>query len=250
MPSKTQFDYKKEPFKYEGLAYPYEYIERKELFTSTDQRNQAQKDRDLILYTTELRRLAESTQIVSAEEGHVFHNRLTHSLEVAQIARRISEFVVRTQGKQIHSIVEETGDIGYLTHPDIAEASALAHDLGHPPFGHLAEKTLRELIQFDGGFDGNAQTFRIICKLCSVKQSSHGLNLTRATLNGILKYPWLYDTAGDKSRKKWGCFRTEKEYFDFAREHVVDDGQARKTVDAEIMDWADDIAYSELVPSV
>src|SRR4051812_40406866 len=119
---------------------------------SNDQRTEGQRDRDRILYTLALRRLAGVTQVVSPIEGHIFHNRLTHTLEVAQIARRLSEKFIEA-GKRGDGPSTEDLD------PDVVEAAALAHDLGHPPFGHAGEEELKTLARNDGvleGFEGNA----------------------------------------------------------------------------------------------
>ena len=123
--------------------------------------------------------------------------------------------------------------------PEVVEAAALAHDLGHPPFGHVAEKKLNELVS-ENGYEGNAQSFRIVTKLSFSRPKFPGLNLTRATLNAILKYPWLQEGAGYK-RKKFGAFHSESDEFNFARQLGP---PGRKSLEAEIMDWADDIAYS------
>ena len=150
-----------------------------------DRRKSFQIDRDRILYSSAFRRLAQVTQVVTAQEGHVFHNRLTHSLKVAQVARRLTESLVTQQPE----IAEKLGGI----EPDVVEAAALAHDLGHPPFGHIAEEELDECaVRHDlkDGFEGNAQSFRILTKLAIHRIDYCGLNLTRATLNGVLKYPW------------------------------------------------------------
>lgn len=127
-----------------------------------DQRAAAQRDRDRILYTAAFQRLAGVTQVVGPLEGHVFHNRLTHTLEVAQIARRLAEKLA----KENRALAEELGGLD----PDVVEAAALAHDLGHPPFGHVAEKELDALARSHGaaeGFEGNAQSFRIVTRLAA-----------------------------------------------------------------------------------
>ncbi|HET7208162.1 MAG TPA: dNTP triphosphohydrolase [Terriglobales bacterium] len=202
----------------------------------SDNRNSAQRDRDRILYTSAFRRLAGVTQVVSAREGHVFHNRLTHSLEVAQFARRTAEKLIRDQG----ALAEKLG-----VDPDITEAAALAHDIGHPPFGHIAEDELDKLLVADGvkdGFDGNAQSFRIVNLLALRRSSPPGLNLTRATLNAILKYPWFRGTAGRKE-KKWGAYHSEQHIFEWARQ-PLSAGDERRTAEAELMNWADDVTYA------
>jgi len=213
------------------------------------QRTPWQRDRDAVLYSSAFRRLAGVTQVVSPDGTQVFHNRLTHTLEVAQIAQRLAQHFARTAD------CEAVGGID----PDVVETAALAHDLGHPPFGHIAEKELnRQLLKRDivCGYEGNAQSFRVISKLSVRSDTSPGLNLTRASLNGSLKYPWPQDEdapastppheerlAKRQKHKKWGCYRSEWEDFEFAR--ALSAGQVGlQSVEAEIMDWADDIAYS------
>jgi dGTPase len=200
-----------------------------------DNRTDGQRDRDRILYTSAFRRLAGVTQVVSAHEGHVFHNRLTHSLEVAQLARRAAEKLIREQPKLARAL----GGVD----PDVAEAAALAHDLGHPPFGHIAEEELdRLLVQDDvkDGFNGNAQSFRIVTRLALRRAHHPGLNLTRASLNGVLKYPWVRGAGGDSS-KKWGAYESDRDLFDWTRLGSTD---KTRSVEAELMDWADDVTYA------
>ena len=202
----------------------------------SDQRTEGQRDRDRVLYSSAFRRLGGVTQVATAGERLVFHNRLTHTLEVAQIARRLAEHIVTEQ----KDAAESLGGID----PDVVEAAALAHDLGHPPFGHIAEKKLDELVRVSGnsdGFEGNPQSFRIVTKLALRHQDFPGLNLTRATLNAILKYPWLRETGGGLSERKWGAYSSEREEFGWARELGP---SGTKSPEAELMDWADDIAYS------
>ncbi len=192
-------------------------------------------------YASAFARLGEVTQVVSADKGYVFHNRLTHSLKVAQLARRLAEKLNLEQPTYAH-------ELGGLS-PDVAEAAALAHDLGHPPFGHLAEEALDELCREYGlpdGFEGNAQSFRIVTKIAvgdPVDSSGMGiddLNLTRATLNGILKYPWC---SGDNPAKpkKWGSYESERVIFNWVR---AEQQSNVKSIEAELMDWADDITFS------
>ncbi len=201
------------------------------------QRTAFERDRDALFYTTAFRRLAGVTQVVSPTEGQVYHNRLTHTIEVAQIAQRLAE---RLHGSQGELAKEHAIDVS------VVEAAALAHDLGHPPFGHVAEKELNVLVKQTviDGYEGNAQSFRIITKL-AVRTDQPGLNLTRACLDATLKYPRFQEETGDGSQleKKWGAYQSERDDFEFARglHEPEDRGQS---AEAQLMDWADDIAYS------
>jgi dGTPase len=204
---------------------------------SGDSRSAAQRDRDRLLYTSAFQRLAEVTQVISPGEGHVFHNRLTHSLKVAQVARRLAEKLLSQQPTDADAL----GGID----PDVVEAAALAHDIGHPPFGHIAEEMLEKLVTDAGekdGFEGNAQSFRIVTKLAVRPQDAIlGLDLTRATLNALLKYPWLKGRGPKKN--KWGAYTSEQPEFLWARE-LAAAGDCRKSAEAELMDWADDVTYA------
>lgn len=202
-----------------------------------DCRTAPQHDRDRILYSSAFRRLAGVTQVVAADEGHVFHNRLTHSIEVAQFGRRLAEKLLIDR--------PELGQEENAINPDIVEAAALAHDLGHPPFGHVAEQELNGLVKganVSSGFEGNAQSFRIVTKLALRSEETIGLNLTRATLNGILKYPWL--EGGHSTQKlKWGAYDTEAKELEWTRQ-MEKPGDHRKSAEASLMDWADDVTYA------
>lgn len=216
-------------------ATPTSRAERRFSDRRADQRSPFKRDRDRVLYTSALRRLAGVTQVVAAEEGHVFHNRLTHTLEVAQVARRLAERLLDEQS----ALAEVLG-----LDAEVAEAAALAHDLGHPPFGHVAEEELDRLVKSAGlmdGFEGNPQSFRVVTKLAKRHEDFDGLNLSRASLNAILKYPWFRQTDGSWQERKWGAFHVDGEDFTFAREGFAD---TYKSAEAEIMDWADDIAYA------
>ena len=156
---------------------------------------------------------------------------------MAQIGRRLAEKFLSRQGNK----AREVGGIN----PDVVEAAALAHDLGHPPFGHTAEKQLQECMQSVGvcdGFEGNAQSFRIVTKLAIRHPEIDGLNLTRATLNAILKYPWLRRVEPEKYARKWGAYTTEKEVFEWVRQYGPSDGV--QCAEAAVMDLSDDIAYA------
>ncbi len=208
-----------------------------------DYRSPAEQDRDRILYSSAFRRLGGVTQVVGVGERQVFHTRLTHSLKVAQVGRRLAEKLVKTESPDR---VQAAGGID----GNVVEAAALAHDLGHPPFGHVAEKALQDIFLEDksleglDSFEGNAQSFRIVTKLAfrTMKPDEPALNLTRATLRAILKYPWFFGEHPTAAQKdKWGAFRSETEDFEFATEGTA---SKKMSVEAEIMDWADDISYA------
>lgn len=234
-----------------------------------DQRSSYERDRDKILYSRAFRRLKDVTQVARAGETYLHHDRLTHSLKVAQVGQRLSELLL---------VAYEEHDIpikDYLD-PNVVEAACLAHDLGHPPFGHLTEKLLdkkvREVTNDEGvdcdnerdednsstgvqsgseasnqviGYEGNAQSFRIVTNLVPSSEEYLGLDLTRATLNAIQKYPWARDANLSKNEhtdEKWGYYPTERRYFDFARQPL--DSKHERTLEAEIMDYADDLTYA------
>ncbi len=219
-------------------------LDRIRATSSPDPRTPYQRDRDRVLYSPEFRRLTGVTQVASASEGDIFHNRLTHSLKVAQVGRRLAERL----SKDFPAEVEAWGGLD----ADVVEAAALGHDLGHPPFGHDGEEVLCKLVDEGGleGFEGNAQSFRIVTRLAfhadddrddqGGMSGNAGLNLTRATLNALLKYPWHRDPSGRRHRK-WGAYRVDKDRFDWARVGW-DDGVL--SLEAELMNWADDVTYA------
>lgn len=178
--------------------------------------------------------------MVSATDRHPIHNRLTHTLEVAQIGRSLAESLLGSNPE-----IAQNHSLGGLD-PDVVEAACLAHDLGHPPFGHVAEEELDRLVREDhhiaDGFEGNAQSFRILTRLAVRYRDFEGLNLTRATLCAVLKYPWLRGTSGPKARK-WGAYASEDEAFRFARE-LLPGSSEDQSLEARLMDWADDVAYA------
>ncbi|MBS8259812.1 dNTP triphosphohydrolase [Roseibium polysiphoniae] len=217
--------------------------DRRHSATTDDQRSAFQRDRDRILYSSAFQRLDGITQIVRAGEADVFHNRLTHTLKVAQVGRRLAENCLREQcdASRFHGL-----DV------DLVEAACLGHDLGHPPFGHIGENVLNNLVskaeidsnppQPRDGYEGNAQSFRIVTKLSIRHPECDGLDLTRATLAALQKYPWAKDLNNKDRTSKWGYFSTEKEDFDFCMEGRENPNQ--RTLEAQLMDWADDITYS------
>jgi dGTPase len=208
-------------------------------------RTEGQRDRDRILYSSAFLRLGHVTQVASPEAGHIFHSRLTHSMKVAQVARGLAyRFKVLAQRQELEP---DAARLVAALDPDAAEAAALAHDLGHPPFGHLAERVLEEQSKH-ASFEGNPQSFRIVTRLAlryatrNADDAPIGLNLTRRTLNGLLKYPWMRAEEPDGRWKKWGAYSDgDGKTFEWTRTGYPD---GERTLEACLMDWADDVTYA------
>lgn len=230
--------------------------------TERDYRGEFGRDRDRILYSSGFRRLGGKTQVVPAGEFGGFHNRMTHSLKVAQVGQRMAQHLSKRNKRRDVPAAE------------LVEAACLAHDLGHPPFGHAGEEALNETVnalvylreyglqrkagtsdpdahaaahaaqQAFGGFEGNAQTFRVLVWLSARHPlGTRGLNLTRGTLDATIKYPWLRGESG-KAARKWNVYPDDLEYAEWVRDDQGLGESARQSFEAQLMDWADDVSYA------
>ncbi len=215
---------------------------------TNDYRTVFQIDRDRIIHSSEFRRLQGKTQVFLPGESDYYRTRLTHSIEVAQIGRSICNYLMHKESSPFND--------KYFIDPDLVESSCLAHDLGHPPFGHAGERTLNALMNEYGGFEGNAQTLRLLTEILYRSENDRrGMNPTRAFLDSILKYKYTY-TELNKPANHF-IFDYQKEYIDF----VFDGRQTEqknidlnnfRSIECQIMDWADDTAYAinDIVDSI
>ncbi|HPG39188.1 MAG TPA: dNTP triphosphohydrolase [bacterium] len=214
-----------------------------------DYRSPFQIDRDRIIHSFSFRRLQAKTQVFFSGEYDFYRTRLTHSMEVAQIGRSICSFLLSSS-----PLLKDD----YFIDQDLVEAACLSHDLGHPPFGHAGEEILNKMMHPWGGFEGNAQTLRILTRtIYSSKGIRKGMNPSRAFIDSILKYKFLYDP--EKNLKNHFLYQDQKEILDFAfnnrpfpQEFDFKRVNSFRSIECQIMDWSDDTSYSlnDMVDSI
>lgn len=262
-------------------------------FTDRDPQDEPEvefsKDYDRILYSTAFRRLGGVTQVVASNEVALFHTRLTHSLKTAQVGTRLAHHLLqRHSDRRSRDVIRDYGGL----QPRVVRAACLAHDLGHPPFGHVGESELRRITsrspnlaepkpsrseagdgvplapavipnQLPDQFSGSAQSFRIVTKLATREppddpRDCPALNLTRGILTAMLKYPWpceeLPEGVDGERIEKWGYYNSEREIARWLyggsgappgrQVDARDRSWEYRSIEAQVMDWADDISYA------
>jgi dGTPase len=218
--------------------FDFERVEKSE--RQGDYRTPFQIDRDRIIHSSEFRRLQGKTQVFLSGEYDYYRTRLTHSIEVAQVGRSICAYLVHKEDTPFND--------EYFIDSDLVEAACLAHDLGHPPFGHAGERILHELMLPYGGFEGNAQTLRLITEIFFRSGSSRrGIKPTRAFLDSVLKYKIPFSDFPETPHNHF-IYDYQKKYIDFVfdNENVPSEINANdfRSIECQIMDWADDTAYA------
>ncbi|MFT4901361.1 MAG: dGTPase [Lentimonas sp.] len=219
--------------------------------SQAEYRNAFQIERDRIIFSYPFRRLQSKTQVFQSGEYDFYRTRLTHSIEVAKICRSICEYL-RSKSEHLNA--------QFYIDADLTEAVGLAHDLGHPPFGHVGERQLNHLMAAHGGFEGNAQTLRILTELLYERPgSTQGIAPTRAFLDGVMKYKALQSECSRRNADNTITYPDNHFIYDdqvacrniiFAGQSIPSELQAPdalnhfKSIECQIMDWADDTAYS------
>ncbi|MDA3860173.1 MAG: dNTP triphosphohydrolase [Melioribacteraceae bacterium] len=229
----------------------FDFERSEESVRQDDYRTPFQIDRDRLIHSSEFRRLQGKTQVFLPGENDYYRTRLTHSIEVSQIGRSITNYITKKH--------TEIFNDSYFIDEDLVESACLAHDLGHPPFGHAGERTLNNLMKSFGGFEGNGQTLRLLTDTFYTSgDSRRGMKPTRAFVDAILKYKSGYSKFDNP--KNHFIYDYQKEYVNFVfagRElpsELKDPYELNnfKSIECQIMDWADDSAYAvnDLVDSI
>ena len=206
-----------------------------------EHRSEFQIDRDRVIHSSAFRRLQSKTQVFLSGEYDFYRTRLTHSIEVAQIGRSICAWLLKMADSHLSD--------DFFIDPDLVECICLSHDLGHPPFGHAGERTLHALMAGRGGFEGNAQTLRLLTRTI-FGEGREGMSPTRALLDGVLKYKTLLHETPEARNHYLYDDQAEALRFVTAGRPFPDEltpGEARnefRSIECQIMDWADDTAYS------
>jgi len=229
----------------------FDFERAEESVRKDDYRSPFQIDRDRLIHSSEFRRLQGKTQVFLPGESDYYRTRLTHSIEVSQIGRSITNYITKK-----HS---EIFNDAFFIDEDLVESACLAHDLGNPPFGHAGERTLNRLMKPYGGFEGNGQTLRLLTDtFYTAGDGRRGMKPTRAFVDAILKYKSVYSKFDNP--KNHFIYDYQKKYVDFVFDgkelpsELQDPNELNnfKSIECQIMDWADDSAYAvnDLVDSI